>query len=108
MGLYTLDAYDTLSCQSQCDQAEGCQAFNLYIERDPSLDPNADNCPNPPSTANYKCTLWGAPVSSAEATNYGQWRDSFQVVIAASNGKRRKFFLLSPKQVIAKIHVAIS
>ncbi|MCJ1485749.1 hypothetical protein MMC06_005924 [Schaereria dolodes] len=81
MGLYTLASYDTLTCASQCDQASGCQAFNVYIE------PNYHkNCPNPPSTTNFKCTLWGAPVSSAEATNTGQWRDSFEVVIAGSNG----------------------
>lgn len=87
MGLYTLTSYDTLSCASLCDQAPGCEAFNMYIERDPSLDSNQTNCPNPPSTTNYKCTLWGAPLSSEEATNTGQYRDSFQVVIAGSNGK---------------------
>lgn len=86
MGLYTLTSYDTLGCASQCDQASGCQAFNMYIERDPSLNASADNCPNPPSTTNYKCTLWGAPVSVEEATNFGQYQDSFQVVIAGSNG----------------------
>ena len=86
MGLYTLTTYDTLGCASQCDQASGCQAFNMYIERDPSLNANADSCPNPPSTTNYKCTLWGAPVSVNEATNFGQYQDSFQVVIAGSNG----------------------
>lgn len=87
MGLYTLGSYDTLGCASQCDQASGCQAFNMYIERDPSLNASADNCPNPSSTTNYKCTLWGAPVSVGEATNFGQYQDSFQVVIAGSNGR---------------------
>ena len=87
MGLYTLTSFDTLGCASLCDQASGCQAFNMYIERDPSLNANAANCPNPPSTTNYKCTLWGAPVSVNEATNFGQYQDSFQVVIAGSNGK---------------------
>ena len=86
MGLYTLTSFDTLGCASKCDQVSGCQAFNMYIERDPSLNASADNCPNPPSTTNYKCTLWGAPVSIAEATNFGQYQDSFQVVIAGSNG----------------------
>lgn len=85
MGLYTLTSYDTLGCASLCDRASGCTAFNMYAERDPTVDPNAANCPNPPSLTNYKCTLWGAPVCDEEATNYGQWRDSFQVVIAASN-----------------------
>ena len=88
MGLYTLTSYDTLGCASQCDQVFGCQAFNMYIERDPSLNASAQNCPNPPSTTNYKCTLWGAPVSIDEATNFGQYQDSFQVVIAGSNGMR--------------------
>lgn len=85
MGLYTLTSYDTLTCASKCDQAN-CLAFNVYVERDPSLNASALNCPNPPSTTNYKCTLWGAPVSAAEATNTGQYQDSFQVVIAGSNG----------------------
>lgn len=85
MGLYTLTSYDTLGCASKCDQASGCVAFNMYAERDPSLDANNANCPNPPSTINYKCTLWGAPVCDDEATNYGQYRAHFQVVITASN-----------------------
>lgn len=85
MGLHTLTSYDTLGCASLCDQASGCVAFNMYAERDPSLDANNANCPNPPSTTNFKCTLWGAPVCDDEATNFGQYRAQFQVVIAASN-----------------------
>ncbi|KAL8973017.1 MAG: hypothetical protein Q9183_000224 [Haloplaca sp. 2 TL-2023] len=86
MGLSTLKAYDTLDCASLCDRAVGCQAFNLYIERDPTVSPNANDCPNPASTTNYKCTLWGAPVVGEQATNKGQWRASFEVAITASNG----------------------
>jgi hypothetical protein len=86
MGLWTLTSFDTLQCASLCDQNSGCVAFNMYIERDPSLDANATNCPNPPSTTNFKCTLWGAPVSASEVTNLGQWRDSFEVVMTGSNG----------------------
>ena len=85
MGLYTLTSYDTLTCASKCDQAN-CSAFNVYLERDPTLNASAQNCPNPPSTTNFKCTLWGAPVSSEEATNSGQYQSSFHVVIAGSNG----------------------
>ena len=86
MGLYTLKSYDVLGCASKCDQASGCVAFNMYLERDPSVDPNAANCPNPASTTNFKCTLWGAYVAASQATNYGQYRDDFQVVIGGSNG----------------------
>ena len=85
MGLYTLTSYDILTCASKCDQAN-CSAFNIYLERDPTLNASAQNCPNPPSTTNFKCTLWGAPVSSGEATNSGQYQSSFHVVIAGSNG----------------------
>ncbi|KAL8859900.1 MAG: hypothetical protein Q9178_003733 [Gyalolechia marmorata] len=97
MGLRTLKSYDTLGCASLCDQAPGCQAFNMYIERDPSLAPNVDSCPNPPSITNFKCTLWGAAVSAAQATNKGQWRASFQVVIAGSNAYNKA----SPPPAIA-------
>jgi hypothetical protein len=84
MGYTTLNQYDTNKCASLCTSQTGCVAFNLYFERDPTLDPNAQNCPNPPSETNIKCVFWGVPVSSATATNSGQYRDSFQVVIAGT------------------------
>ncbi|KAL8807848.1 MAG: hypothetical protein Q9182_000497 [Xanthomendoza sp. 2 TL-2023] len=86
MGLQTLKSFTTLDCASLCDQDDGCQAFNMYIERDPTVDPDANECPNPPSLTNYKCTLWGAPVVAEQANNRGQWRDSFEVAITGSNG----------------------
>ncbi|KAL8927481.1 MAG: hypothetical protein Q9208_002286 [Pyrenodesmia sp. 3 TL-2023] len=86
MGLYTLKAFDTLGCASLCDRANGCQAFNMYIERDPTVAPDAVDCPNPPSLTNFKCTLWGAPVVAEQVKNKGQWRASFQVVMTSSNG----------------------
>ncbi|KAL9122385.1 MAG: hypothetical protein Q9187_001051, partial [Circinaria calcarea] len=85
MGLTTLTSFDTLECASLCDQASGCVAFNMYIERDPSVDTNAVSCPDPPSVTNYKCTLWGVPVVPEEANNKGQYRNTFHVVITASN-----------------------
>lgn len=81
-----LKSYDTLTCASLCDNASGCQAFNIYAERDPSLDPNSSSCPNPPSTTNYKCSLWGVPISAQEATNSLQYIDQFMVGFTASNG----------------------
>jgi hypothetical protein len=86
MGLHTLTSYNPALCQSYCDKAAGCVAFNIYFERDPTLNPNVNNCPNPASTTNIKCTLWGAPLSAGQATNVGQYRDTFQVVITGSNG----------------------
>ncbi|KAJ9638342.1 hypothetical protein H2199_007029 [Coniosporium tulheliwenetii] len=84
LGLYTLKSYDTIKCQQLCDAEFACYGFNIYIERDPSLNP-ANSCPDPASITNYKCTLWGAWLTET-ATNRGQWREQFQVVIAGSNG----------------------
>ncbi|MCJ1292171.1 hypothetical protein MMC34_003721 [Xylographa carneopallida] len=85
LGVFTLTSYDTYGCASQCNDAPSCVAFNVYAERDPSLNANAFNCSNPASTTNYQCTLWGATISASQATNTGQYRDSFQVAITASN-----------------------
>ena len=82
----TLDQYEPASCAAYCDKTAGCSAFNIYFERDPSKTPNAKDCPNPPSTTNIKCALWGNAITKQQATNTGQWRDDFQIVIAGSNG----------------------
>lgn len=87
MGLYTITVYDTTACMAICEKAVGCVAFNLYLERDPLLDANLVNCPDPASTTNIKCTLWGSPVAAEEAKNDGQYRANFIVRITASNGK---------------------
>ncbi|KAK1701938.1 hypothetical protein BDP67DRAFT_483913 [Colletotrichum lupini] len=85
MGYTTLTSYDTQACASKCDAINGCVAFNIYFERDPSVEP-ADACPNPASTNVIKCVFWGGPVYENTATNRGQWRNQFEVVIAGSNG----------------------
>lgn len=74
-----------MKCQEYCDAAPACYGINVYFERDASVIP-ADSCPNPPSTVNIKCSLWGSPVNSGAATNVGQWQDQFHVVISGSNG----------------------
>merc|ERR1711939_1221564 len=56
----------TTSCGQYCDNASGCNAFNIYFERDPLLNP-APACPNPLPTTNIKCSLWGSSVSAATA-----------------------------------------
>ncbi len=74
LGYKTLTSYDPVQCASFCDQQDGCVAFNIYFERDPTVDPNSSSCPNPPSTTNIKCVRWGVQVTAATATNNGQWR----------------------------------
>ncbi|TVY76041.1 hypothetical protein LSUE1_G005481 [Lachnellula suecica] len=68
MGYTNLNKYDTNQCASLCNAQTGCVAFNLYFERDPTLDPNASSCPNPPSLTNIKCVFWGVPSSSPAQT----------------------------------------
>ncbi|KAI8631642.1 hypothetical protein F5Y19DRAFT_401245 [Xylariaceae sp. FL1651] len=84
-GYSTLKSYDTAECARRCNNIKTCSGFNLYFERDPTLDPAAA-CPNPASTTNIKCVYWGGYISAANANNFGQWRNNFQVVIAGSNG----------------------
>ncbi|KAF1980186.1 hypothetical protein BU23DRAFT_3723 [Bimuria novae-zelandiae CBS 107.79] len=90
----TIDSgtYDVDTCAAFCDSEKFCNGFNIYYERDPSVDPSA-SCPNPPPITNVKCALFGYPVGAAAATNAGQWRgpedangEAFHVVIAGSNG----------------------
>ncbi|WPH03990.1 Hypothetical protein R9X50_00687400 [Acrodontium crateriforme] len=99
LGLYTLKTYDVAGCGAQCDANSLCTAFNIYAERDPSLNPSKNDstaptvwgyyCPNPPSMTTFKCTLWGSAIDNTTATNQGEWREDFHVVITASNGYDR-------------------
>jgi hypothetical protein len=81
----TFETYDVQGCADACDGERYCRGFNIYFERDPSLEPGP-NCPDPASTTNIKCSLYGYPVAGEAATNQGQWRQQFQVAIAGSNG----------------------
>lgn len=85
LGYYTLNGYDTIGCRQHCDATATCTAFNVYIERDPSVEPGA-GCENPASSALIKCSLYGLPINAATAINDGQWQADFDVVIAGSNG----------------------
>lgn len=84
-GYYYLMSYNTTQCASLCSSSTGCTAFNIYYERDPLQNP-ANACPNPNPTTSIKCSLWSSTVSQGTATNYGQYRDQFHVVIAGSDG----------------------
>lgn len=96
LGLHTLDSYDVNKCAAFCDDIALCTSFNIYIERDPSLNPTKNDstaptvwgywCPNPSAITNYKCTLWGSNLDASMATNQGEWRKDFQVVITGSDG----------------------
>lgn len=84
LGYHNLDSYDVNKCGSICTNTLGCMSFNLYVERDPSVDPGA-GCENPPSVIYAKCALWGSPLSSDSAVNTGSMRTNFEVAVAGSN-----------------------
>jgi hypothetical protein len=62
MGYTNLNSHGTNQCAHFCNQQTRCVAFNLYFERDPTLDPSAQSCPNQSSLTNIKCVFWGVPV----------------------------------------------
>ncbi|ROV98011.1 hypothetical protein VMCG_07008 [Cytospora schulzeri] len=68
-----------------CNDMNICASFNIYYERDPTLNPDYVDCPNPNSTTNIKCVFWGSSISEDLALNYGESRVDFRVVITGSN-----------------------
>ncbi|TEY46779.1 hypothetical protein BOTCAL_0314g00160 [Botryotinia calthae] len=90
LGYKTLKSYDTVECAQYCDQQDGCIAFNIYFERDPTVDPGY-KCTDPPSTINIKCVKWGVQIKKETATNTGQYRKNFHVVISGSNGYNKNY-----------------
>lgn len=85
--------YDPAACAKRCNAVAGCSSFDIYFERDPAIDPTPD-CPNPASAyfplgllgaMDVKCALYSSILSQDYATNFGQYRQQFQVAIAGSN-----------------------
>ena len=71
LGVEELTSYDTAYCASQCCSFwPGCTSFNIYYERNPTVDPAAA-CPNPSSTTRIKCSFWSQSLVPADATNDG-------------------------------------
>lgn len=45
---YVLDKYSPPECAKKCDAVKLCTAFNIYVERDPSLEPGISLLPSLP------------------------------------------------------------
>ncbi|KAK6003345.1 hypothetical protein QM012_001190 [Aureobasidium pullulans] len=74
----TLSSYDPQQCTAACDKISSCQFANIYYEKDP------DSNNNPVDV--IKCALYSMPQTNCTATNKGQWRGSFHVLVTGSNG----------------------
>lgn len=69
---------------SHCTKNTDCNAFTIFFERHPTLDPGP-TCSNPPSTTLIKCDLWAGTILRDISLNYGETRENFEGVIAGSN-----------------------
>ncbi|THX78642.1 hypothetical protein D6D04_05634 [Aureobasidium pullulans] len=74
----TLSTYDPKQCTAACDKISSCQFANIYYEKDP------DSKNNPVDV--IKCSLYSMPQTNCTATNKGQWRGTFHVLVTGSNG----------------------
>jgi hypothetical protein len=87
----TLTSYDPAECAAICDKTDTCTGFNIFIERDPKWNPEKCSCASP-SIAQIKCSLWGQDVKKETATNKGQGRSGFEVIIVSSNGYNKNTY----------------
>ena len=88
LGYRTLQSYNVSQCAEECDSKANCTSFNIYFERDPSLNPDKDaGCANPASLTNIKCSWWASTISVSTANNTGETRVGFQIAVTGSNGK---------------------
>ncbi|THZ73529.1 hypothetical protein D6C84_09655 [Aureobasidium pullulans] len=85
LGYQQLSSYNTSACAAYCNARADCNAFNIYFERTPVFIPD-DSCPSPNAAATITCALYGSSVDASTATNIGQYRKDFMVVIQGSNG----------------------
>ncbi|CAD0110953.1 unnamed protein product [Aureobasidium uvarum] len=84
----TLSKYDPALCTKACDKISSCAFANIYIEKDP------DSNGNPVDV--IKCSLYSMPQTNVTATNSGQWRGKFHVIITGSNGYNKAAVPLAP------------
>lgn len=94
MGYTDLTGYNASQCSAVCDQWTGCKGFVVYFERNPTLYP-AVGCSDPSMQTMVRCALYSQAVDSKYASNIGQWRSDFAVVISGSNGYNKKAVTVS-------------
>ncbi|OAL04948.1 hypothetical protein IQ06DRAFT_102772 [Phaeosphaeriaceae sp. SRC1lsM3a] len=88
LGYDALEAYSTTECAGRCDSTDGCEAFNIFFERTPTLNVGPA-CNNSESSTTIKCAFWGTQLEASDATNRGYERWEFGVVVAGSNAYNR-------------------
>ncbi|KAH8896912.1 hypothetical protein GQ53DRAFT_528466 [Thozetella sp. PMI_491] len=93
-----LQSYDVSTCASVCDGIAGCNSFAIFYERAPLVVSNSTQAPDAtlcPATSTsgsatlIKCTFYGQPVLTSQATNAYQYWGTFKTVYAGSNAYAR-------------------
>ncbi|KAF2756854.1 hypothetical protein EJ05DRAFT_45766 [Pseudovirgaria hyperparasitica] len=87
-----LNKYDPMECARECDAVSSCGGFNIFVQRDPIFIPGP-RCPNPASSASFRCALFGSFLGESSVTDRGSSMEEFEVMIAGSNGYNRKQIL---------------
>ncbi|KAF1837759.1 hypothetical protein BDW02DRAFT_627691 [Decorospora gaudefroyi] len=84
VGYSSLSSYNVSECAAKCDEHSGCNAFSIFYERLPTIEPGT-GCMDPASTTMIKCDLWNGTILPSITLNSGQMRGDFKVVMAGSN-----------------------
>ncbi|RYN29156.1 hypothetical protein AA0112_g7183 [Alternaria arborescens] len=90
-----LKSYNSKTCAELCNKYEGCDSFNIYIQRDPSVVPGPA-CPNPAPIFVTKCALYSEPEQLSSCTNFGQHvgpvdadGEAFKIAMRGSNAYKK-------------------
>ncbi|CAN9281298.1 unnamed protein product [Alternaria sp. RS040] len=90
-----LESYSSETCAELCNKYEGCDSFNIYIQRDPSVVPGPA-CPNPAPIFVTKCALYSEPEQLSSCTNFGQHvgpvdadGEAFKIAMRGSNAYKK-------------------
>ncbi|KNG46635.1 hypothetical protein TW65_06639 [Stemphylium lycopersici] len=79
-----MDSYDVAECAAACNHEAKCNAFTIFFERAPTVEPGV-GCANPNSTTLIKCDLWAGTILPSIPLNKGQMRHQFHSVMAGFN-----------------------
>lgn len=90
-----ISSYDPQICASKCDNMTGCKSYTIYFERNPLVLP-APACPDPAAAASIRCAFYAQVITPIFATNVGQWRQDFGVVIAGANAYNKASSSFAP------------
>ncbi|KUI54577.1 hypothetical protein VP1G_01878 [Cytospora mali] len=83
LGWLNMASYNASTCGTYCTNTAGCQSFDIFYQRSPTVAPSFNtSCPNPSSMTSIMCWVYTTTMTTADLVNTGETRGQFQVVIA--------------------------